>query len=228
MVAQKLARSCHAAGILPPRRSTTGTCLRPKAARRTARLRALLGTMAKRKMRNFGSRWSPILIGGLATTFALSGCGSENSVGSAAQGQSTTTESTGSTGSAASTSSGSSTGSASGSSSVAGTGSTSGTGSDSTTGSTSSSPGSTGSSGSTSGAGSTSGSGSAGSTAGTATLQWQAPTENTDGTPLTNLAGYEIHYGTTSLQYTSTIQVSNTATTTYAVQNLPADTYYFT
>ena len=31
---------------------------------------------------------------------------------------------------------------------------------------------------------------------GTATLAWQPPTQNTDGSPLTNLKGYKIHYGT--------------------------------
>jgi hypothetical protein len=32
----------------------------------------------------------------------------------------------------------------------------------------------------------------------TATLTWDAPTTNADGTPLTDLAGYRIYYGTTS------------------------------
>jgi len=30
---------------------------------------------------------------------------------------------------------------------------------------------------------------------GTALLSWTAPTENSDGSPLTDLAGYKIHYG---------------------------------
>ncbi len=34
--------------------------------------------------------------------------------------------------------------------------------------------------------------------AGTITLAWDAPTTNTDGTPLTDLAGYKIYYGPTS------------------------------
>jgi hypothetical protein len=33
---------------------------------------------------------------------------------------------------------------------------------------------------------------------GSATLSWAAPTENMDGTPLTNLAGYQIYYGTSA------------------------------
>ena len=33
---------------------------------------------------------------------------------------------------------------------------------------------------------------------GSAALSWAVPTENTDGTPLTNLAGYQIYYGTSA------------------------------
>lgn len=60
------------------------------------------------------------------------------------------------------------------------------------------------------------------------TLGWQPPTENTDGSPLKDLQGYKIHYGTVSQDYTTTIQVSNPGVATYVVQNLPAgSTYYF-
>lgn len=63
----------------------------------------------------------------------------------------------------------------------------------------------------------------------TVTLSWNAPTEDSDGTAITNLAGYTLHYGTTSMDYTGTIQITNPATTTYAVStnNFPAGTYYF-
>jgi hypothetical protein len=63
---------------------------------------------------------------------------------------------------------------------------------------------------------------------GTVTLNWTAPTQNTDGTPLTNLAGYDIHYGTSSGNYTQTISVSNPGIATYVVDNLSPGTYYFT
>lgn len=63
--------------------------------------------------------------------------------------------------------------------------------------------------------------------AGTVTLAWQAPAQNADGTPLTDLAGYNIYYGTQSQKYTSSIKVSNPDLTTYLVQSLPAGTYYF-
>jgi hypothetical protein len=58
-------------------------------------------------------------------------------------------------------------------------------------------------------------------------LNWVAPTENSNGTPLTNLQGYKIHYGTQSQNYTGEIAVSNPTLTTYLVNNLPAGKYYF-
>ncbi|MGH8324624.1 MAG: fibronectin type III domain-containing protein [Steroidobacteraceae bacterium] len=59
------------------------------------------------------------------------------------------------------------------------------------------------------------------------TLSWEVPTERTDGTTLANLAGYKIHYGTTSQSYTNTVSLSNPGLTAYVVDNLPAGTYYF-
>jgi len=62
---------------------------------------------------------------------------------------------------------------------------------------------------------------------GVVTLNWTAPTENTDGSPLTNLSGYNIHYGTASGDYTQTVSVSNPGLATYVVDNLTPGTYYF-
>jgi hypothetical protein len=62
---------------------------------------------------------------------------------------------------------------------------------------------------------------------GVVTINWTPPTENTDGTPLINLAGYDIHYGTASGDYTQTITVSNPGIATYVVDNLTPGTYYF-
>ena len=59
------------------------------------------------------------------------------------------------------------------------------------------------------------------------TVNWTPPTENVDNTPLTNLAGYDIHYGTTSGKYTQTVSVANPGIATYVVQNLAPGTYYF-
>jgi hypothetical protein len=67
----------------------------------------------------------------------------------------------------------------------------------------------------------------AGSNSNTVTLSWQAPTENADGSALTDLKGYKVHYGAASKSYSDIIQVTNPGLTTYVVQNLPAGTYYF-
>jgi Divergent InlB B-repeat domain len=57
------------------------------------------------------------------------------------------------------------------------------------------------------------------------TLSWDSPSTNTDGTPLTDLSGYKVYYGTTTRSYTQTIDVGNT--NTYTVSNLSDGTYYF-
>jgi len=62
---------------------------------------------------------------------------------------------------------------------------------------------------------------------GSATLSWTAPTQNTDGTPLTDLAGYTIYYGASPSELTQTIQLANPSATSYEVDNLTAGTYYF-
>ncbi len=61
--------------------------------------------------------------------------------------------------------------------------------------------------------------------AGSATLSWAPPTTNTDGTPLTDLAGFKVYYGTSSGSYTQVVNAGNV--TTYTVNNLTSDTYYF-
>lgn len=62
---------------------------------------------------------------------------------------------------------------------------------------------------------------------GNVTLAWQAPTENTDGSPLTNLSGYKIHYGTESGDYEQTISINNSSLTRYVIENLSPGTYFF-
>ena len=64
-------------------------------------------------------------------------------------------------------------------------------------------------------------------TVGSATLSWTAPTQRTDGTALTNLAGYRIRYGTTSGSYPNVITLNSPGLTSYVVENLSAGTYYF-
>ena len=62
---------------------------------------------------------------------------------------------------------------------------------------------------------------------GTVTLNWNVPTTNTNGTPLTDLAGYSIDYGTAASMLNESVAVSNPATTTYTIQNLTSGTWYF-
>jgi hypothetical protein len=62
---------------------------------------------------------------------------------------------------------------------------------------------------------------------GAASLTWMPPTQNTDGTTLTNLAGYRIVYGVSASQLTQTIQVTNAGMSSYVVENLAPGTYYF-
>ena len=62
---------------------------------------------------------------------------------------------------------------------------------------------------------------------GRATLSWTAPTENTDGSTLSNLAGYRIRYGTSASALTQTIVIDNASVTTYVVENLSPATWYF-
>ena len=62
---------------------------------------------------------------------------------------------------------------------------------------------------------------------GTATLSWSAPTQNTDGSALTNLAGYRILYGTSASNLSQTIQLSTPGLTSYVIENLAPGTYYF-
>lgn len=65
-------------------------------------------------------------------------------------------------------------------------------------------------------------------TTGSATLSWTPPTERTDGSALTNLAGYKIRYGTAPNNYTQVIDVRNAGLTTYVIDGLTRGTYYFT
>lgn len=64
-------------------------------------------------------------------------------------------------------------------------------------------------------------------TTGSVTLNWGAPTQNTDGSSLTNLAGYRIAYGSSAGNLNQTIEVANAGLTTYTVDNLTSGTWYF-
>ena len=62
---------------------------------------------------------------------------------------------------------------------------------------------------------------------GNATLKWTVPTLNTNGTPLTDLSGYTISYGTSSTELTQSITITSPTPTTYTIAGLAAGTWYF-
>ena len=59
------------------------------------------------------------------------------------------------------------------------------------------------------------------------TLSWVAPTLNTDGTILNDLAGYYVNYGTSATALTQTVTVTGATSTSYTIANLTPGTYYF-
>jgi hypothetical protein len=63
--------------------------------------------------------------------------------------------------------------------------------------------------------------------AGSATVSWLPPTTNTNGSSLTNLAGYRVKYGKSSTSLTQTVQISNVGVTRYVINNLGSGTWYF-
>ena len=63
-------------------------------------------------------------------------------------------------------------------------------------------------------------------TAGAVSLAWDVPTTNADGSPLTDLAGYEIHIGTSPETYSEVVRVGRV--TSHTLYNLsPGQTYFF-
>ncbi len=62
---------------------------------------------------------------------------------------------------------------------------------------------------------------------GGATLSWTPPLENTDGSALTDLAGYRIYFGTSAGALTQTIELRGTGMVTTVIGNLTPATWYF-
>lgn len=77
------------------------------------------------------------------------------------------------------------------------------------------------------GTSSTSSAGNVSTGSGMATLTWQAPTTDTSGAALTNLAGYRIYYGMSVSDLSQTVQLSNTGIQTYVIDALGPGTWYF-
>lgn len=65
-------------------------------------------------------------------------------------------------------------------------------------------------------------------TTGYALLSWIPPTTNTDGSPLTNLAGYDICYGTSPDTLNTCLTLDNPGLTLYEIDGLATGhTWYF-
>jgi hypothetical protein len=63
---------------------------------------------------------------------------------------------------------------------------------------------------------------------GTATLSWTTVKTDTRGKPLKSIAGYKIHYGTSSNTMNTVVVLKNPNQTTYVVKDLHRGTWYFT
>jgi hypothetical protein len=63
--------------------------------------------------------------------------------------------------------------------------------------------------------------------AGRATLSWQAPSENLDGSPLTDLAGFRVYYGNSVNDLRYVIQVADPGARSHVIEDLTVGTWYF-
>lgn len=63
---------------------------------------------------------------------------------------------------------------------------------------------------------------------GSASLAWQAPTQNEDGTPLTDLAGYVVRYSKNPGNLDQKVTLSSPSTTSVVINNLIEGTWFFT
>ena len=57
-------------------------------------------------------------------------------------------------------------------------------------------------------------------------VSWMPPTQNDDGSTLTDLSGYKIHYGLQAGNYTNSVAVSSAGMTRYEIASLPKGKVY--
>jgi len=62
---------------------------------------------------------------------------------------------------------------------------------------------------------------------GSATLSWSPPTQNNDGSALTNIAGYRIYFGRNRDNLTEVVAIDNPGLTRYVVENLTPARWFF-
>jgi hypothetical protein len=69
--------------------------------------------------------------------------------------------------------------------------------------------------------------GSAGSTPGSVSLTWNPPTHNMDGTPLSNLGGFRVYWGTKHGEYPHSVTIDNPGLASYVVEQLAPANWHF-
>jgi len=57
------------------------------------------------------------------------------------------------------------------------------------------------------------------------TMDWEAPTVRADGTPLGDLSGFKVHYGTAPGNYSTSVDIG--LATTCLIEDLPIGSTYF-
>jgi hypothetical protein len=62
---------------------------------------------------------------------------------------------------------------------------------------------------------------------GSVTISWMPPSTNSDGSAITDLAGYAISYGQSATTLTQTIKVDSVGVTNYVIDNLTPGVWYF-
>src|SRR6185437_6839875 len=62
---------------------------------------------------------------------------------------------------------------------------------------------------------------------GAVTINWTPPTENVDGSTLSNLAGYHLYYGSSQSNLNQVVDITNPGLASYVLSNLAAGTWYF-
>jgi hypothetical protein len=62
---------------------------------------------------------------------------------------------------------------------------------------------------------------------GSATLSWTPPAQNTDGSTLTNLAGYRVYWSRVQGNFPNSVTLDNPGLTSYVVDQLTPGPWYF-
>lgn len=62
---------------------------------------------------------------------------------------------------------------------------------------------------------------------GSATVFWSAPSTNADGSMLTDLAGFRVHYGRVSQSYSNVVEIGDSAQSAVLIDELEPGTYFF-